>query len=51
MEQDCLWSSNNFKKLNVIKQKTNFLKFAIFFLIKVIPHTPYEVQKDRFCSL
>ena len=39
-----LWSSNNIKKFK--KKIFFFLKFEIF--MKIIPHAPYKVQKDRF---
>ena len=47
-----LWSSNNIKKINVIKQnENNFFSKIWNFLWKSSPHTPYKVQKDKFCSL
>ena len=47
-----LWSSNNIKKINVIKQNENifFLKIEIFYQ-KSSPHMPYKVQKNKFRPL
>ena len=45
-----LWSSNDIKNLNAIK-KMKFFFYLKFFKEKSSPHTPYKVQKDKFCSL